>query len=139
MRLFTIVSATCILFIKDFTPINKKVPVEKSIVRGKVLSLGRTCMPVKSSEAEIINVAKRWPFSHKRLPLVKVAFYGNGSTEIINMLLKGGLLGDKWRIRLLTRVGSAIYLKRRGRPPFSCIFNISIFFLKAPFRRKRCL
>ena len=60
------------------------------------------------TEAEIINVAKRWPFSPKRLPLVTVTFYGNGSMEIINMLLKGGLLGEKWQIRLLARVGSAI-------------------------------
>ena len=60
------------------------------------------------SEAEIMNVTKRWPFSPKRLPLIKGAFYENGSTEIINMLLKGGLLGEKWRIRLLVRVGPAI-------------------------------
>ena len=64
-------------------------------------------LSIFSSEAEIINVAKRWPFSLKRLPLVTVTFYGNGSTEIINMLLKGGLLGEKWQLRLLVRVGSA--------------------------------
>ena len=37
-------------------------------------------------EAEIINVAKRWPFSPKRIPLIKGAFYRNGSMEIINIL-----------------------------------------------------
>ena len=63
---------------------------------------------ITKPEAEIINVAKRWPFSPKRLPLIKGAFYRNGSTEIINILcfsssmwcldqsessiLKGGLL-----------------------------------------------